>query len=59
MEIFSLSCRGININNERTPHRDVPYTIGRLIATEDKNLKQKDTLPYYLFYLCNFSIKNC
>ena len=47
------------INKERTPHRDVPYTVGRLITTEDQSLKQQDALPCYLFCRCKVNTKNC
>ena len=58
MEIFPLSCRAVN-NRKRTPHRDVPYTVGRLITTEDQSLKQQDALPCYLFCKCKVSTMDC
>jgi len=52
---------GEYIIKEGHPLKDVPYTIGRLITTEDQGLKQQDTLPCYLFCVAkivNSFVKN-
>ena len=41
LRLIEKSCN----QKERTPHRDVQYTVGRLITTEDQCLKQQDALP--------------
>ena len=43
LRLIEKSCN----QKERTPHRDVQYTVGRLITTEDQCLKQQDALPCY------------
>ena len=35
--------------------KDVPYTVGRLITTEDQSLKQQDALPGYRILQCKIS----
>ena len=52
LRLIEKSCN----QKERTPHRDVQYTVGRLITTEDQCLKQQDALPCYRFCTAKFVI---
>jgi hypothetical protein len=47
LRLIEKSCN----QKERTPHRDVQYTVGRLITTEDQCLKQQDALPCYRMFI--------
>ena len=40
---------------EKDISKDVPYTVGRLITTEDQSLKQQDALPGYQILHCKIS----
>ena len=40
---------------EKDISKDVPYTVGRLITTEDQSLKQQDALPGYRILHCKIS----
>ena len=37
------------------PKRDVPYTVGRLITTEEQGHKQQDALPGYRILQCKIT----
>ena len=47
LRLIEKSCN----QKERTHHRDVQYTVGRLITTEDQCLKQQDALPCYRMFI--------
>lgn len=40
---------------EKDISKDVPYTVGRLITTEEQGHKQQDALPGYRILHCKIS----